>query len=69
MKDRVNQDKTLRNGYDRKMLTLFLIMFPSILIAGDYGSFLANATVKAALIFYQFVLLKAFLESYYKLID
>lgn len=56
-------------GRRGKTLTLFLIMFPSLLIAGDYGSFGVNLAIKAALIFYQFVLLKAFLEDYYKALN
>jgi hypothetical protein len=52
---------------DRTALTLFLIMFPSILIAGDFGlDFPANLALKGALIFYQFVILKRFLDDYYK---
>lgn len=70
----MKQEKTnLNNGKsktpDRKMLTMFLIMFPSILLAGNYGSLIVNVSIKAALIFYQFVLLKSFLESYYRLVE
>lgn len=52
---------------NKSILTLFLILFPSILIAGDYGSFGINLVLKAALIFYQFVILKVFISDYYKM--
>ena len=63
------KQKASEGRKDRKMLTLFLILFPSVLIAGDYGNFTVNLVIKAALIFYQFVLLKSFLEDYYKLLN
>jgi hypothetical protein len=52
----------------REILTLFLILFPSLLIAGNYSplGFAGNLFLKAALIFYQFVVLKRVLDEYYK---
>jgi hypothetical protein len=49
-----------------KALTLFLIMFPSLLIAGNYGSLAVNLFIKICLIFYQFVILKRWLDEYYE---
>ena len=60
------QDKKSNN---RQALTTFLILFPSVLIAGDYGTFITNIAIKAGLIFYQAVVLQSFLRSYYKLIE
>lgn len=68
-KQKTKQDEEKPMKTNRKMLTLFLIIFPSIIIAGNYGSFVTNLAIKTALIFYQFVLLKSFLENYYKLIE
>jgi len=51
----------------RTVLTLFIIIFPSLLIAGDYGlTFMGNIILKGSLIFYQFIILKRFLDDYYK---
>lgn len=51
---------------DKRILTLFLVLFPSIIIAANWGiSLMANIALKAMLIFYQFVILKVFLDNYY----
>lgn len=62
----MKEDNTKREGFGKEVLTLFLMMFPSLLIAGDYGSLMTNLTIKGALIFYQFVVIKAVLDDYYK---
>ena len=45
---------------DRKVLSFFLLLFPSLLI-----SLTDSIGVKVALIFYQAILLKQFIEDYY----
>jgi hypothetical protein len=51
---------------NKRILTLFILLFPSLLLAGDYGfSFAANLILKGALVFYQFVICKNVLDDYY----
>lgn len=53
---------------DKKVLSFFLLVFPSLLVAvvGIIGEqTLINAVVQIALVFYQSVLLKQFLDKYY----
>lgn len=45
---------------DRKVLSFFLLLFPSLII-----SLTDSIGVKVALIFYQAILLKQFIEDYY----
>ena len=45
---------------DRKILTFFLIMFPSIVLAASQ-----NLLVQVAMVAYQAILLKQFLDDYY----
>ena len=54
---------------NKQILTFFLVMFPSLLLSGDYGSLAVNLVLKAALLFYQFVILKAFLDDYYRILE
>jgi hypothetical protein len=49
---------------DKKLLTFFLIAFPTILVAA-----VPIWWVQGALAFYQFVLLKQFLDNYYEVLD
>ena len=67
MKDIKTMQEVTDKKISRKHLTLFLIMFPSLLIAGDYAiSSASSILLKGLLIFYQLVLLKSFLDDYYK---
>lgn len=54
---------------NKKVLTMFLILFPSLLLTADFGGVLRNLGIKLALIFYQYVLLSNFLKDYYKLLE
>ena len=53
----------------KKMLTLFILFFPSIIIAGVPsmidGSIIKSLVIKLALVFYQFVVLKNFIDQHY----
>ena len=61
----------LPNKYSGRMVrTLFIALFPSILIAGDYGmSYGASLLLKGSLIFFQFVILKNILDDYYRYLN
>ncbi len=56
-----NKDKSKeKKKVDRKVLSFFLLLFPSLIIT------LADSIwMKVALIFYQAILLKQFIEDYY----
>ena len=53
----------------KKMLTLFILFFPSIIIAGVPslmdGNIIKPLVIKLALVFYQFVVLKNFIDQHY----
>ena len=54
---------------DKKMLTFFLIAFPTILVIA-LGMLSPGAWwAQVLLAFYQFVLLKQFLDNYYEVLD
>jgi len=54
---------------DKKMLTFFLIAFPTLMVIAlgmlNQGTWWAQVI----LAFYQFVLLKQFLDNYYEVLD
>ena len=54
---------------DKKMLTFFLIAFPTLMVIAlgmlNQGTWWAQVI----LAFYQFVLLKQFLDTYYEVLD
>ena len=59
-----------QKSVDKKILTFFLIAFPTILIIAL--GMLSPATTWWAqifLAFYQFILLKQFLDNYYEVLD
>ena len=61
-------NNTQSNG--KLVRTLFILMFPSVLIAGDYGmSFGANILLKGSLIFFQYIVIKTVLDDYYRYIN
>lgn len=47
-------------GIDRRVLSFFLLGFPSLLIA------IADLWIQIGLIFYQLIMLKQFVDDYYK---
>ena len=54
---------------DKKILTFFLISFPTILIVA-LGMLAPTAWwAQILLAFYQFILLKQFLDNYYEVLD
>jgi len=54
---------------DKKMLTFFLIAFPTLLVIA-LGMLSPNSWwAQILLAFYQFVLLKQFLDNYYEVLD
>jgi len=54
---------------DKKMLTFFLIAFPTLLIIALGMLSPAAWWAQILLAFYQFVLLKQFLDNYYEVLD
>lgn len=69
VKQTTNQIKDKKVGGSR-LRTLFLIMIPSILIAGDFGgSLFSKIALDLLLLFYQYVVLKSFIDHYYNLVD
>lgn len=55
---------------NKKVLSLFLAMIPSLILAGDYGlSFFGNVILKGLVLFWQFVVIKNILDDYYSYID
>ena len=61
----------VRNNYSGRMVrTLFIALFPSVLLAGDYGmGYAASLLLKGSLIFFQFVILKNILDDYYRYLN
>ena len=55
-------DKT--KGKDKSILAMFLVMFPSLMIAVMPGDLWGNV-VKFLLLFYQMVIVKNLLDDYY----
>jgi hypothetical protein len=53
----------------KKMFTIFILFFPSILIGlvpeNINGSIWVGISLKALLVFYQFVVLKNFIDAHY----
>lgn len=57
----------------KKMLTLFVLFFPSVLVALIPNNFLGSGiweslvpiSIKALLLFYQFVVIKNFIDTHY----
>ena len=63
------EEKKLEKKVDKKILTFFLIAFPTILII---ALSMINPTTwwaQSALAIYQFILLKQFLDNYYEVLD
>jgi len=54
---------------DKKILTFFLIAFPTLLIIALGMLVPAAWWAQVLLAFYQFVLLKQFLDNYYEVLD
>jgi len=56
---------------DKKMLTFFLITFPTLLIIvlANIGNQSWGWIIEIALAVYQFILLKQFLDNYYEVLD
>ena len=51
---------------DKRVLSLFLILLPSLILAGNWTSNIyASIGLKALVLLLQFVLLKNFLDSHY----
>jgi len=60
--------KTKQQKVDKKILTFFLIAFPTLLIIAL--AMLTNAWwAQILLALYQFILLKQFLDNYYEVLD
>jgi len=61
--------KPTEKRLDKKVLTFFLIAFPTIMIIA-LGMFYKDAWwVQILLAIYQFILLKQFLDNYYEVLD
>ena len=63
-------EKRIERRVDKKILTFFLIAFPTLLIivlglVSGTGSWVAQI----ALAFYQFILLKQYLDNYYEVLE
>jgi len=54
---------------DKKMLTFFLIAFPTILVIALGMLSAGTWWAQILLAFYQFVLLKQFLDNYYEVLE
>jgi len=54
---------------DKKMLTFFLIAFPTILVIALGMLSTGTWWAQILLAFYQFVLLKQFLDNYYEVLE
>jgi len=62
------EKKVKQTKVDKKILTFFLIAFPTLLIIAL--GMLSNAWwAQILLAFYQFILLKQFLDNYYEVLD
>jgi len=60
-----NKNKKENKKADRKVLTFFLLAFPTLLIIA-MGSFFPDSwLIQILLAFYQFILLKQVLDDYY----
>lgn len=66
----MKEDKEEKITYwDRKITsTAFILMFPTLLLAGIavYFSPLGIGTLAVAITFYQFLMLRKFIEDYYR---
>jgi len=61
--------KSIEKRLDKKVLTFFLIAFPTLMIIA-LGMFYEDAWwVQILLAVYQFILLKQFLDNYYEVLD
>lgn len=55
---------------NKKVLSFFLIMLPSLILAGDYGlSFFPNLALKGLILLLQYIVVKNLLEDYYSYVD
>jgi len=63
------KEELIERDIKPKMLTLFILFFPSILIAiipSEIGmNYIMSIVIKALLVFYQFVVLKNFVDKHY----
>lgn len=62
-------EKKQTQKVDKKMLTFFLIAFPTLLIIALSMLSSSSWWAQILLAFYQFVLLKQFLDNYYEAIE
>lgn len=62
-------EKKQTQKVDKKMLTFFLISFPTLLIIALSMLTPSGWWAQILLAFYQFVLLKQFLDNYYEAIE
>lgn len=62
------KDENVNKSNDKATNTAFIIMFPSLIMAGFAAYFapLSVSIMAVALAAYQFLLLKKFIEDYYK---
>ena len=58
-----------QKSVDKKILTFFLIAFPTLLIIALGMLTPSGWWAQVLLAFYQFVLLKQFLDNYYEVLD